>query len=485
MRPRRLRAPNPWKIRRLLLALALVGAALACVPSSDGTSSTGPGQYDPATGETTTGGGSDGRDTATTGTITARLGDPTALPSPAGPDAGEPNLRVGPDGRVWLSWIEASPAGHALRFASLDPTAPDAPWSATRTIAESEGFFVNWADFPSLLVLGDGTLVAHWLQREGEGYAYGVRLSRSTDGGASWSEPVTPHHDGTLTEHGFVSLVAEPNGGFTAVWLDGRDYADAEPAPGGDGPPAAEMSLRASSFAADGTQGPVDLLDPRICDCCQTSAARVGNETLVVYRDRSPEEIRDIWAVTRGPEGWREPVRVARDDWRIPGCPVNGPSVASRGERAAVAWFALRQGRPEVKVTFTDDAGRTFSDPILVHGAGGPGARGRDPFVPLGRVDVGWLDDRTVAVSWLAGDGGDAEIRLLPVTVDGATGEPVIAAVTRSARSSGFPRFVVAGGRLMMAWTDPGSDDTLARVRLASGPVIEDGGPEVSEPPSR
>ena len=37
--------------------------------------------------------------------------------------------------------------------------------------------FVNWADFPSLVVLDGGRLAAHWLQRNGSGtYAYGVRI---------------------------------------------------------------------------------------------------------------------------------------------------------------------------------------------------------------------------------------------------------------------------------------------------------------------
>jgi len=163
--------------------------------------------------------------------------------------------------------------------------------------------------------------------------AYEVGISRSLDGGESWSESVVPHGDGTQTEHGFVSLVPEADGGFTAVWLDGRNTGDRS---AGTRPP---MTLRSARFDGDGIEGPEALLDPRICDCCQTSAAYFGDNLVVAYRDRSEDEIRDIWSVRRTPEGWQDPVRVAHDDWQIPGCPVNGPAVAAGENGGAVAWF--------------------------------------------------------------------------------------------------------------------------------------------------
>ena len=108
----------------------------------------------------------------------------------------------------------------ALRFATLEAEV----WSEPRTIAESEKFFVNWADFP-VLIESSGMLVAHWLQMNGgPGTSYDVHITHSKDGGATWSDSVVPHSDGTKTEHGFVSMVPELDGGFTAIWVDGRDF---------------------------------------------------------------------------------------------------------------------------------------------------------------------------------------------------------------------------------------------------------------------
>ena len=47
---------------------------------------------------------------------------------------------------------------------------------------------------------------------------------------------------------------------------------------------------------------------------------------VAVYRDRSPEEIRDISVVRLVDGVWTEPAPVHADNWMIEGCPVNGPA---------------------------------------------------------------------------------------------------------------------------------------------------------------
>ena len=121
----------------------------------------------------------------------------SAIPSPTGPDAAEPFVALAPDGRVVMSWLErAADSSVALRFAMLDSSRQ--VWSEPREILRRTDLFVNWADFPSVVPLADGRLLAHWLQRNGSGrYAYDVRLSESRDGGATWSESALPHAPGS------------------------------------------------------------------------------------------------------------------------------------------------------------------------------------------------------------------------------------------------------------------------------------------------
>jgi hypothetical protein len=373
----------------------------------------------------------------------------TAISSPSAPGSGEPNLTTGADGRVYLTWIEPRPdSAHALRWSVLEGER----WSAAATIAEGRPWFVNWADFPALQVFAGGRMAAHWLQKSADGkYTYDVRVVRSTDGGRSWGEPTIPHRDGIPAEHGFVAMWPAAGDSVGLVWLDGRDYAGRP-----EGDPAAQTQLRTALVGPAGGAGAETQLDARTCDCCQNAAALTAEGPLVVYRDRSADEIRDIHAVRLVGGRWTEPRPVHADGWRIASCPVNGPAVAADGRLAVVAWFTAADSLPRVLVAFSDDAGDTWSAPIRMDGGS-----------PAGRVDVE-LTAGGAVVSWLEQAGGGAEIRARRVDRGGALGQPRIVASSSAARSSGFPRMAVAGGQVVFAWTLPGDP---AQIRTARMPL--------------
>lgn len=397
-----------------------------------------------ACGERPDAGGSGGSP-ASTGSIAI-----TELALTAAPGSGEPNLTVGPDGRAYLSWVEpAADSAHALRFAVLE----GGRWSAPRTIASGRDWFVNWADFPSLAVLPGNRMAAQWLQRSGESkYAYDVRVAVSADGGATWTPGVTPHTDGTQTEHGFVSMWPARGDSVALVWLDGRKYRPSadEHAPGN------EMTLRYTTVGGDGRAAPDLEMDGRVCDCCQTGMAMTGRGPLVVYRDRSPAEVRDIY-VTRLVDGAWTPGRpVHADGWVMESCPVNGPQADAEGDRVAVAWYTGADSTLQVKVAFSADAGATFGAPVRVDGGN-----------PVGRVDVVLLDDGGALVSWIEGSAArEAEVRVRRVGPDGKMGAPRTVAGSSSARSSGFPRMVPAGEDLVFAWTAPGEQSMVRAARI-------------------
>src|SRR5687767_14925396 len=87
----------------------------------------------------------------------------TATQSPTDGDSREPELTPTQNG-VILSWVERiGEKRYALRTSVLESNG----WTETRNIAEGENWFVNWADFPSVIALKDGTLAAHWLVKSG------------------------------------------------------------------------------------------------------------------------------------------------------------------------------------------------------------------------------------------------------------------------------------------------------------------------------
>ncbi|CAN5791475.1 hypothetical protein BH23GEM6_BH23GEM6_01580 [soil metagenome] len=378
------------------------------------------------------------------------LSELTQIASPAGPGSSEPNLTVSEQGRIYLTWQEQVDGAHELRFATLEGDR----WSDARSIARGDDWFVNWADFPSLVVLPDGRLAAHYLRRNptGERYHYDVEVRQSNDGGISWSEPVRPHRDGVPAEHGFVSLYPAGGGELGIVWLDGRQYHARY---GG----SEEMMLHQTTLAADGTLGPEVVIDDRICDCCQTSWAITSQGPVIAYRNRSPEEVRDIY-LARNVDGAWSTAAVHADGWEIAACPVNGPAVAADQNRVAVAWFTAAQDTPRVRIAFSHDAGATFSPPVQI-----------DSGDPIGRVDVMLLNGENALVSWLERvDGQAAEIRTRVVSRAGAEASNLVARSTQ-ARASGFPRMVRSGNEVVFAWTEAGdpSNVRVARARLAEG----------------
>ncbi len=382
------------------------------------------------------------------------------LESPALDHSGEPHLQAGPDGKIILSWLEKKDQSATLRYSVF---AQD-EWANPRTVASGDDWFVNWADYPSITVVGPELWAAHWLQKKPGGtYAYDVKISLSRDG-INWQPPISPHDDNTPTEHGFVSMIGL-RGKLGAVWLDGRYTSETQSHETDQGSGDQDhdgMTLRWAAIGGDGRVVESVELDSLTCDCCQTDLVQVGGGAAVVYRDRSRDEIREIGIIRLTKDGWSEPAIVAKDDWKIAGCPVNGPAIDSRRDELAVAWFTAANDQKRVKVSFSEDGGHHFSSPVDI-------SRGD----PLGRVDVSWVTDDLVVVSWLEEqDDGKAALTIRFVSRDGTAGAEETIAVTGSERSSGFPQMLATGNELFFAWTDTGEIPRVLTARLPLAGLI-------------
>jgi hypothetical protein len=377
------------------------------------------------------------------------IGTFAALESPARTLSGESHLAVDASGSLHMTWLERLPdSSVALRYARRQGDA----WEATRTVVTRRDLFVNWADFPSVTVTTAGRVLVHWLQRSSAGkYSYDAMLAHSSDLGETWSTPVRLHADSSASEHGFASIV--PLGdSAVAFWLDGRGTTAAEGAEHG------AMQVRMASISASGERGAEMAVDVRSCDCCQTASAMTTRGPVVVYRDRSEEEIRDIVISRYDGTGFSEPATVHNDGWHIEGCPVNGPAIVARGDTVAVAWYTGARDTAKVQVAFSSDGGVSFGTPVRLD-AGNPAGRVAMTFDGNGSAIVAWVERMT---------GEDAEVRARIVAPDGATTPPVVVARSSAARASGFPRLARVGNRVYASWTEPGDS---ARVRLAAAEV--------------
>ena len=358
------------------------------------------------------------------------------LNSPADSVSAEPYLFTDKNGLVYLSWIEKTKEKNVLKFSVLN----NDTWSEPDTITSGNNWFVNWADYPMLAADGAGNMIAHILEKSENGkYTYDVKLSTSADSGRSWSPTNILHDDGKKAEHGFVSLMPYENQFFVS-WLDGRNTVSekVDTTAHHEGHNGA-MSLRAAIVNKEGIKAAEWELDNRVCDCCQTSVALTANGPVVVYRDRSEEEIRDISIVRFVNGKWTEPKTIFPDQWKIAGCPVNGPRIAAEGNNLVIAWFSSPDKKAQANIIFSGDGGASFNKPIRI-----------DEENALGRVDVVMLDEKSAMVSWMEG----AVIKAVKVYKDGKKDGALIVASSSESRSSGFPQMTKSGNNLIFAWTD-------------------------------
>lgn len=364
------------------------------------------------------------------------------VPLQAKGGSSEPHFYMSPDEQLYLTWLE--PEGddqHALRYSRFE----EGVWSTPVTIASGANWFLHFADLPSMATLRDGSVAAQWLEMDpDEPGMYGVRIRVSRDGGNEWSAPIQPHRSPRNGEFGFVSMVPYPDDRFLVVWLDGRSAPRS-------------TALRMAYVSPLGRVFKNAALDKEVCECCSTDAARTSTGVVIVYRDRSPENWRDISIVRITDGRIHSPRIVYPDRWRIMSCPVNGPAVDAFLKDVVVAWYTEASG-PMVKVAFSSSGGEFFDRPITV-AAGAP---------VRGRVDVALMPDGSATVCWVEQPTGQNTDNLLALRVwpDRKTSDDPVKIVEGAAGLSGCqPQVMVVGARIVFAWTDP-SDPTMVKTAV-------------------
>ena len=357
-------------------------------------------------------------------------------------EASEPNLHLSNSGNIYLSYISSNPdkKESSLLFSMFDNL--NYSWNKPNLIVESDKMFVNWADFPEITTDNLNGITAHYLEMSSEKkYSYDIKIVNSTDQGLKWSKPLKLHSDDTKTEHGFVSTINTKNG-FLSTYLDGRQNELSNH----DKSIRPQMTLRGTSYNIDGNILEDLLIDDRVCDCCQTDLAITENgESIVVYRDRSEDEVRDIYYSYKKDNKWSKPINIFNDNWEIPGCPVNGPAISTFNNTSAVVWYTFSNNNNQLKVAFSNDISNGFDTPIIVNAND-----------PIGRVDIELLDQNTALISYIDIIDGGAYIKLQMITSDRNQDKLLIIDESSENRSSGFPVITLdkEKNKTIIAWTE-------------------------------
>ena len=370
-------------------------------------------------------------------------------------NASLPNLFRDAEGNVLLSYVTQDNQKTSLRLSRWH----NDEWTAPELVVRGDNWFVNWADFPSV-VNNASNLFAHWLEMNGSGtYAYGVRFSTKLKSG-QWSEPQWLHTDSSATEHGFVSLHPDKDGAH-AVWLDGRNMQSAGHDSHSDHAKRSSlenikgMTMRYAYINNQGQVSERTELDSLTCDCCQTTMTQTNDGVVIAYRDREVKsldsEIRDIKVLYNNSGEWLESKNIPVDNWNIQACPVNGPVLVAQKNKLALAWFTAAETKAKIQVAFSNDNGRSFLEPMVI-----------DETNNLGRVAIDWLNAETIFISWIGMSKENTALLYRIVKLDGTMSDTQVVSQIDMSRSSGVPQVAqVSENKVLLTWTKAGERPSI------------------------
>jgi hypothetical protein len=350
-----------------------------------------------------------------------------------------PRMLSMPNGGIMMSWVEPTQQGHVLKYA----VQKDGAWIKQGIVTEGSQWFVNWADFHSVVAIDDAFWVAHWLAKRsgGKTYDYDVELAITNDAGATWRRIGRPYQDTTAAEHGFVTIFPEA-GHAGIVWLDGRNAAKKQH--DSDSEKSGRFELRYTRIQRDGTHLIEQVLDSNTCTCCWTAVAPTPKGAVAAWRGRTDAEIRDNRVATLSNGQWSQPSPLGGEQWEIAGCPVNGPAVATINHQVASAWFTAQGDTPRIRVAFSNDAGQHFGAPINV-----------DESAPIGRIGLVWQNPTTAYISWMsaAKSGKKSWLMVQKMMSNGTLSTPIKLVELSAGRDTGVPQMVATKQGLLLAWT--------------------------------
>ncbi|AHI79443.1 BNR repeat-like domain protein [Burkholderia thailandensis USAMRU Malaysia  len=343
--------------------------------------------------------------------------------------------------RLWVAWVEglhvvvahSDDAGHTLSA----PVAVNALPEPIYTSAENR---------PKIAASPDGRAIyVTWSMPLDAPYTGMVRFSRSIDGGATWTVPVTVHRDRQAITHRFDMLTIDPRGRIFVAWIDKRDLVAAQRA--GRSYDGAAIYYAVSDDGG-ATFEPERKVADHTCECCRIAMTiDPDGRVQATWRNVFPGQIRDHAVAVLPASAGRavEPVRATFSNWHVEACPDHGPALAITTDGVRhLAWFGVVDGKADVFYSRLDANGKPLGTPF---------AFGDDPAAPgeqashaalVAQRDALWL-------AWKAFDGDTMRIKLRR-SDDGGAHWSAPRTLAQTSGASDNPQLLTDSGRVYLSW---------------------------------
>ncbi|MBZ0096899.1 MAG: glycoside hydrolase [Sulfuricella sp.] len=347
-----------------------------------------------------------------------------------------PALAVGAtfDRRGWL-WLAKVENGYLFISRSEDKGKTFGP--AVKVNPVPENISADGENRPKIAVTSEGRIYVAYTSSLEKPFSGHIRFSRSTDGGTTFSEPITVNDNREVISHRFEAMAVDSRGQITLAWLDKRDQSAAQQQ--GQAYTGAAVYY---SVSADGgaSFGPNRKLADNSCECCRVAMALDNDETPVIFwRHVYGKNVRDH-ALARL-DGKSQPVRVSHDQWEVDACPHHGPAISIADDGAYhLVWF---DNGPQLHGLFyasSADQGETFSAPLNF---GNFEAQAGHPHV----LSFG----KAVHVVWKEFDGQNSVIMGMS-SADGGKSWSLPRRIAATAGASDHPLLIADGTQPYLSW---------------------------------
>ncbi|SKB79058.1 BNR repeat-like domain-containing protein [Parapedobacter luteus] len=240
-----------------------------------------------------------------------------------------------------LAWTEADGAGSTstLYFSGWDTV--NRRFSERIRVPANPALVAHAEGMPKIVFSTDGAIYAVYAVRiESRHNPYAARIEYlvSRDGGDSWTDSGTVHRDSTQEAgHDFFDAIALQDGRIGVSWLD-KSY---------------EKGGRPVHFAVTDHSGRFThetVVDDFACECCRTALYERDGVIALLYRDikqTASGTVRDIHYSISEDSGrsFREGSVYSKDEWRVDGCPHNGPDVVTQKDSLFATWFTAGRNK--------------------------------------------------------------------------------------------------------------------------------------------
>jgi hypothetical protein len=351
------------------------------------------------------------------------------------------------DGVLWITWAAND---HVYVQSSTDKGQHFSAPVMVNAVAEK--ITAKGENRPKIKLDAKGNIYLTWAWSVGEHHAGHIRFSRSSDGGKSFSAPVTVNDNLDAIGHSFESMAIGQKGEIFIAWLDSRDNAAAKKAG-----QTFEGSSLYYTWSNDGGKSfyPNKRIATHVCQCCrlQTAIAK-DNTPVITWRHIFVGGIRDHALIKFN--DWKtagDTQRVGEENWKIDACPHHGPGLAiSDTDVYHEVWFSNADVKKGLFYSYSSDGGKHFSQPMNFGGVGAS-----HPHVQtLGQQ---------VAIVWQEFDGKTNVLQLIKSTDAGKTWTKP-EAIARATKGVDTPFLISDKQAMYVSWQVQQQDYHLQKINF-------------------